>query len=398
MKAKNTTKFQNYLIDKTIAVPFNNDFKLISKLGKLLKPPLPFEVSIYFASNPLISTTGRRFPGYKNFMGKNKNFQAKEFDQMLIKTLKKAKSYGFKTNLLLNNILLGMAHDNKTLIRDIKKIQNYLEKLYETGYLDKVTISNPYLLELINWNKLKNLEIKTSVNLQIKDAKTIEMLNILCDNWLERNRLTTIEIQKDLLRDLKTLKKIKRKIKNKIKLSILINEGCITSCPYQIAHQVHAFTTPIKALPNFNENFKFAIAKCKYITCSAPWKIFDSNWILPKDLKHYKNIIDEFKLTDRNDSTKTIINTVKAYTTGEYDRENLCKLISLLNMENFLFPEFILGKDFFKKVTSDRKPNDKYYKNLWKRLVNYNKKEGIKVCIKLKGLQKKNLYRFIGND
>ncbi len=394
---ENNIKFQNCLIGKIITVPFNNDFKLISKLGKLLKPPLPFEVSIYFAPNPLISTAGRRLPNYKNFMKKNKKFRAKKFDQMLIKVLKEAKFYGFSTNLLLNNILLGMAHDNKTLIHDIKKIQNYLEKLYKTGYLDKVTIGNPYLLELIDWNKLKNLEIKTSVNFQIKDAKTIEMLNILSDNWLEKNRLTAIEIQKDLLRDLKTLKKIKKIIKNKIKLSIVVNEGCITSCPYQLVHQIHAFTTPIDTLPFFDKNFKFAIAKCKYITCSAPWKIFDSNWILPKHLKYYKNLIDEFKLTDRNDSTEIILNTVKAYVSGQYDKENLCKLISLLNMEKFLFPESILGKDFFKKVTSNKKPNDEYYKKLWQKIIIYNKKRNIKVGIKIKGLQKSNLHRFIGN-
>ena len=394
---KDNIKFQSCLIGKTIAVPFNNDFELISKLRKLLSPPLPFEISIYFAPNPLISTAGRRLPGYKNFIGRNKKFQTKKFNQMLIKALKEAKSYGFTTNLLLNNILLGMAHDNKTLIHDIKKIQNYLEKLYKTGYLDKVTIGNPYLLELINWNKLKNLEIKTSVNFQIKDAKTIEMLNILSDYWLEKNRLTTIEMQKDLLRDLKTLKKIKKAIKNKIRLSIIVNEGCITSCPYQLAHQIHAFTTPIDTLPGFDKNFKFAIAKCKYITCSAPWKIFDSNWILPKHLRYYKNLIDEFKLTDRNDSTETILNTVKAYVINQYDKENLCKLISLLNMEKFLFPEFILGKNFFKKITSDRKPDDKYYKKLWQKLVVYNKNKGIKVGIKLKGLQKSNLHRFIRN-
>lgn len=397
MKGKNTIRFPNYLNGKTITVPFNNDFKLISKLGELLKPPLPFEISIYFAPNPLISTAGRRFPGYENFIEKHKKFQNNKFNQILIKALKEAKSYGFTTNLLLNNILLGMAHDNKTLVRDIKKIQNYLERLYKTGYLDKVTIGNPYLLELINWNKLKNLEIKTSVNFQIKNAKTIEILNILSDNWLEKNRLTTIEIQKDLLRDLEILKKIKKTIKDKIKLSIIINEGCITSCPYQLVHQIHAFTTPIDALPCFNKDFKFAIAKCKYITRSAPWKIFDSNWILPGHLKYYKNLIDEFKLTDRNDSTEIILNTVRAYISGQYDKKNLCKLISLLNMEEFLFPESVLGKNFFKKITSDRKPSDKYYKKLWEKLVIYNKNKGVKGGIKIKGLHKSNLHHFIGN-
>jgi len=83
MKDENTTRFQNYLSGKTITVPFNNDFKLISKLGELLKPPLPFEMSVCFAPNPLISTAGRRFPGYKNFMEKNKKFQTKKFNKML---------------------------------------------------------------------------------------------------------------------------------------------------------------------------------------------------------------------------------------------------------------------------------------------------------------------------
>ncbi|MBU4579513.1 hypothetical protein KKB43_00675, partial [Patescibacteria group bacterium] len=309
------SKYLPYLKNKTIAVPYNNDPILIKKLNELMPKFRFFNVYIYFAPNPFITSTGRRMPGYTNFIDKDKKFQSKKFDQMLIKAMKEAKKYGFNTNLLLNNILCGMAHDNKTLINDVKKYQNYLEKLYKTGYLDKITIGNPYLLELINWKRLKNLKIKTSVNFQIKDAKTIEMLNILCDNWIDKNRLTTIEIQKDLLRDLKTLKKIKKTIKNKIKLSIIINEGCIASCPYQLTHQVHAFTTPMETLPIFNRNFKFSIAKCKYITSSAPWKIFDSNWILPKHLKYYKNLIDEFKLTDRNDSTKTILNTVKAYTT-----------------------------------------------------------------------------------
>jgi len=391
-------KFQNSLNGKTIDIPFNNDLELIDKLGKLLKSPLPFNVFIYFAPNPLITGNGRKLSNFKFFITKDRKFQSRKFDKILIKALKKCKNYGFKTNLLMNNIMLGMVHDNKNLVSDIKIIQNYLEKLYKTKYLDRITIGNPYLLELINYEKFKNLEVKTSVNFQIKNAKTIEMLNIFYDNWLGKNRLTCVEIQKDLLRDLRALKEIRKKTKNKIKFSIIINEGCITGCPYQIAHQVHASTMPIEASSDFDKRFKFAVAKCKHVACSVPWKIFDSNWILPKHLKYYKNLIDEFKLTDRNDSTETILNTVKAYTTGKYNKENLCELISLLNMENFLFPESILSKDFFQKITAPKKLNDLYFKNLWKKLLDFNKKKNIKPFIKLKGLQKEKLHKFIGND
>lgn len=391
-------KFQNSLNGKTIDIPFNNDLELIDKLGKLLKPPLPFNVFVYFAPSPLIIGNGRKLSNFKFFITKDRKFQSRKFDKMLIKALRKCKNYGFKTNLLMNNIILGMVHDNKNLVKDIKIIQNYLEKLYKTKCLDRITIGNPYLLELINYGKFKNLEVKTSVNFQIKNAKTIEMLNIFYDNWLGKDRLACVEIQKDLLRDFKALKEIRKKTKNKIKFSIIINEGCITGCPYQIVHQVYASTMPIGVSLDFDKKFKFAVAKCKHITCSAPWKIFDSNWILPKHLKYYKNLIDEFKLTDRNDSTETIFNTIKAYTTGKYNKENLCELISLLNMENFLFPESILDKDFFQKITAPRKLNDLYFKNLWKKLSDFNRKKNIKPFIKLKGLQKEKLHKFIGNN
>jgi len=378
-------EFQSYLKGKVITIPFNNDPKLIDELGKLLKPPLPFEVFIYFAPSPLITGTGRKLSNFKSFVAKDKEFKLEEFDKMTMNMLKKCKQYGFKTNLLLNSILLGMDSDNKDISNNIQKIQNYLEKIHRTNYLDRITIGNPYL-------------VKTSVNFQIKNAGTIKMLNVLYDNSIGEGQLKCVEIQKDLLRDLKTLKQIKKNIKEEIKLSIIINEGCITGCPYQVAHQVYASIMPVKASPDFDKKFKFAIAKCKHLTHSVPWKIFHSNWILPMHLKYYKNIIDEFKLTDRNDSTENIVNTVRAYTTGKYDKENLCKLISLLSMESFLFPESILDKDFFKKVTSSRRSNDLYFKKLWKKLLNYNKKKNIKPIIKLKGLQKEKLHNFIGND
>lgn len=388
-------KYLSFLKGKTISIPYNNDPNLIKKLGEFLAEPRPFDVYIYFAPNPLIVNAGRKLPNAQNYINKNSKFDKNKFEKELISALKNAKKYGFKTNLLLNNVLLGIPHSNEDLKVVIPKIQKYLEKLNSKDVLDRVTISNPYLLELINWKRLSNVEIKTSVNFQIKSSSSIDLVNNISNFWLDKT-VDCIEIQKDLLRNLKVLKEIKRKINKKTKLSIIINEGCLTGCPYQMAHQLYSFSFPSKREKVNSENIPFNIAKCKYITRAEPWRILDANWILPLWLKYYTNLIDEFKLTDRDASTEEILYIVKAYTTGDYDKENLCRLISLLNMEKLLFPESTLPKNFFGAVSKEDANGDNYYKTIWKKIAKYNKDKN--TIIGLNGLQREKLHKFIGNN
>lgn len=291
-----------------------------------------------------------------------------------------------------------MPHFNIDLKREIPKIQEYLETINSEMCLDVVTIGNPYLLELINWNRLDNVKIKTSVNFQIKDSKTIELLNNLSKFWLLKP-IDSIEIQKDLLRNLETLAKIRKQIKKNVKLSIIINEGCLTSCPYQIAHQIHAVSYPIKRNWRLiGEEFSFNIAKCKYITNQEPWRALDANWILPSHLKYYRDIIDEFKLTDRSDTTEGILKTVKAYIFNDYDRDNIAPLISLLRMENFVIPEAMFPPNFFKKITSSSRVSSIYFKKIWAEIENHNVKLGILPKVQIKGRARESLHKYIGNQ
>jgi len=390
-------KYLSCLKDKTISIPYNNDPDLIKKLGELLAEPRSFNIYIYFAPNPLIINAGRKLPNVKSYLNNNK-FNGNKFDNELILALKNAKKHGFKTNLLLNNVLLGIPHSNEDLKIVIPKIQKYLEKLNSKNILDRVTISNPYLLELINWKKVPNIEVKTSVNFQIKSPSSIDLVNNLSNFWLDKN-IDCIEIQKDLLRNVKALKEIKKKVNKKTKLSIIINEGCLTGCPYQMAHQLYSFSFPTKKSKINSESILFNIAKCKYITRAEPWRILDANWILPSWLRHYVKLMDEFKLTDRDASTEDILYIVKAYTTGDYDKQNLCRLISLLNMETFIFPESVLPRNFFEEISQDKNGNEIYYKKIWKKISDYNKSRKNKnVTIGLNGLRRENLHKFIGNN
>lgn len=389
-------KYPSYIKNKTFSIPYNNDPELIGKLDQLLVRPRDIEVYIYFAPNPLITNAGRKFPNLKRYLNKDE-FDSKSFDRELFEALKNAKKCGFKTNLLLNNVLLGMPHFNSELKNEIPKIQDYLEEIYKEGILDRVTISNPYLLELINWDRLKNVEIKTSVNFQIKSAKTIEIINNLTQYWL-RKKIDAVEIQKDLLRNMNFLERIKEKTKSSIKLSIIINEGCINNCPYQMAHQLFACSFPKKNI-NDNEELVFNTAKCKYITNKEPWRILDSNWILPENLGSYNKIIDEFKLTDRSDTTENILKIVKAYVFNDYDKDDFSNLISLLRFENILLPSKLLPEDFFLKVSSGKSIPDEYFIKIWKSIEKYNTKTlGQKPNIKIKGIIKSDLNEFIGNN
>ena len=369
-------KYPAFLKNKTFAIPYNNDPKLIDELHKLLPEPKPFALYIYFAPNPLIAMAGRKFPSQERYLDAQRKFNDEYFNKELIETLKKAKKYNFKTNLLLNNVLLGLPHFNEDLKTQIPIIQNYLEKIYSYGCLDRVTIGNPYLLELINWTRIPEVEIKTSVNLQIKSSKSVDLLNNISDTWLRKN-IAAVEIQKDLLREPKELAEIRKKIKPDTKLSILVNEGCLLGCPYQMAHQLHSFSFPAKNFENEGEKFNFGVAKCKYITNQEPWRILDANWILPVQLKKLSKFVDEFKITDRHASTENIVNMVRAYVFGVYNKDNINELISMLSMEKFNFPERLLPVDFFEKVMAEKKPLDSYYKNIWKKIERYNKLNNI---------------------
>lgn len=380
---------------KSIAVPYNNDPKLIDFLVDFVNEYKPkFQIYLYFSPGIHILGSGRKVTNLDSFVDKNK-FLSKKFDGHLEASLKKAKKGGLKINLLLNNVLFGLPQNNKEMIRDANRVQNYLELLNNKIGLNRVTIANPYILEIIDWKKLPNVEVKTSVNLQIKDASSIKMINTLSKFWLLKS-IDVVELQKDLLRDYETLKKI-RKINKNCRLSIIVNEGCLRGCPYQLAHQLHSSSFSLTKKNKVNLETPFLnTSKCKFITSSEPWRILDANWILPENLKYYKNLIDEIKLTDRLASTEEILNIFLAYTTGKYE-DNLSKLISMLRMEEFELPKFLIPKNFFERTVLKKNASQAYFTKIWKNIVKYNIKNKKSMGIKPRGISKQNLLDFINN-
>lgn len=377
---------------KNIYIPYNNDIELISKIKKLDINKSKYTISFYFAPNPKYWNTWRRLPNEDYFI-KDWNFDDLKFDNQIDKFLKKCKKNWFSTNLLLNSVTLWLPHSNYDLKKSIPKLQSYLQYVNDKKLVSTVTIWNAYLLDLINWNKLENINIKTSVNFQIKDAKSVKFLITYLKSWVNHDKLKEFDVQKDLLRNIPELKEIKKVLPEWIKLSLIMNEWCLLWCPYQLSHQVHSSTIKSEKLENYNKDFHFWVAKCKYITAVEPWRFIDSNWILPSQMHYYDDLVDSYKFVWRNDETNIIIDTIKAYILNDYDSSNLNKIIWLMNKEKWKFPESALLDDI-DRILFWEDIEDDYYKKIWKNIVDYNKKQWMLTTPNLKGKWKDDLHKF----
>lgn len=380
-----------------ISIPYNNDLELIDKIHTLGLKNENTNIVFYFAPSTDITRTGRRLPNQQNYM-ENGHFDSVLFEKDLGEFLQRCKQYHFQTCVLFNNILFGMPYNNEDLKNKVPKIQNYLEYLDTKCLTDYVCIANPYLLELINWERIKTLKVKASVNFQIKSEKTINILNRLVKNYFPDGSLAEVEIQKDLLRDIGKIAAIREALNPSVHLSAIINEGCLCGCPYQIVHQVHSATISMKDANDYNGKFQFSNARCKTILESEPWLFLDANWILPRHIERYQGILNSFKLTDRTDSTDVIVKKVKAYFLHDYDRENLNPLITLMQQEDWCFPEKLLPDDFDQRIFSGIPVPEAYYFEIWERLKSYNLNNNPKKAVAIHAMKrnKDTLYQFEG--
>ncbi len=382
-----------------INIPYNNDIKLVDRIKELGLKTEYTNIVFYFAPPVNMSGTGRRLPNRQLYI-KDGVFDSDLFEKSVYQFLLKCKRYHFETCILFNNIIQGMAYNNEDLKNKIPRIQKYLEYIDGEKLIDYVCIANPYMLEMLNWNRIKNLKVKASVNFQIKSEKTIKFLNHLTRNYFPSGKLAEVEIQKDLLRDMKKIKEIREALDFPVKLSIIINEGCLCGCPYQIVHQLHSATINMKDADDYKEKFQFSNARCKNILASEPWLFLDANWILPRHIEKYRGIVDSFKLTDRTDDTDTIIKKVKAYFLNDYDRENVNLFITLMQNEKWHFSEDLLPDDFDQHIFSGKSIPESYYLKIWEKIKKYNKEKypDEETVIHPIKLNREELFKFEGID
>lgn len=221
--------------------------------------------------------------------------------------------YGIKFNYLLNATCLDNLEWSSSWQREFRKFLDYLVKIG----VDKVTVSIPYLLELIK-KQYPSLKICVSVHAGIKSLHQAKF-------W-EDLGADEITLFMDLNRNFFLLRNIKKKIKCKLRL--IANVACLYGCPFYHYHgnlQTHASqsTHPSKGFV-----IDYYTLRCRLIRFTHPEELIRSRWIRPEDISIYEDIgIDTVKFVDRSMKTETICLIVDAYSNREY-KGNLLDLFS----------------------------------------------------------------------
>jgi collagenase-like PrtC family protease len=194
-----------------------------------------------------------------------------------------------------------------------KAIMKYLEGIAELG-VDALTITNTNLIGMVkkNFPKMKiNLSTYQRVA-EVTRARRFEDMGV-----------DLIMLSENLNRDFKTLRAIRKAVK--CELALIANVGCIYDCPNALTHSNSTAHSGTKG-----QNTLFADAPmlhCFSKRMESPEELIKIRWIRPEDVGHYEDVgIDVLKIIERNSTTETLAERVKAYSQRRYDGN----LLSLL--------------------------------------------------------------------
>ncbi|MDP2924181.1 MAG: U32 family peptidase [Candidatus Omnitrophota bacterium] len=223
---------------------------------------------------------------------------------------------GIKFNYILNSPCLNSEEFTRT---GRANIYSLLRWLTEIG-VDKVTITIPYLLQLIK-DKYPKLEICISVFAGIDSIeKALFWQDIGAD---EITLLQTI-----VNRNFSLLKQIRKHTTCRLKL--IGNTSCLYNCPLIGYHALsNAHASQSKYSHRAGLSIDYCSIFCKYLRLSEPAKFISSSWIRPEDLHFYEEIgIDGIKLVDRRCSTEQLIKIAVSYSKRHFEG-NLFELLPL---------------------------------------------------------------------
>ncbi len=225
-----------------------------------------------------------------------------------------ARRSGAKFNYLLNATCMG---NREWTIKGQRSIVALLDWLMDIG-VDGVTVSIPYLLELI---KRRYPKLKVCVSTQagvdsIRRAKYWEGLGA--------DRITLAEISVN--RNFPLLRQLRRAVK--CELQLIANLDCLSHCPFWIYHSVLNSHGSQDDYLSYSFLIDYCTIACNYIRLMDPVEFIRAGWIRPEDVHYYEAVgIDSIKLVNRAMTTQAILSVVDAYTKGYYEG-NLLDLFS----------------------------------------------------------------------
>lgn len=213
---------------------------------------------------------------------------------------------GIEFNYLLNGACLDNLEFTDKGQRELRLLLDWVEKME----VDSVTVSIPYLLEII---KKKYPRLKACIS-TYAGIDSIEKAQF----WesLGADRITLYSA--GITRNFKLLKKIREHVKCNIQL--FANNSCLYECPLTNYHSLILTHSSQRNHASGGFMVDYCRLTCMYKRLLDPTGFIRSEWIRPEDLHYYEELgIDGIKVLDRMRVPEDTVSIVKAYAGRRYD-------------------------------------------------------------------------------
>lgn len=270
----------------SVPMPFRKEhidnFKKINKLVKKSR------IRTFYFALPASCSDCSGFEQLRVFFSEESDFSS--WAELIKYSLKK----GFDFVYLLNSPKSFLA-ESKILDLQLEKLDRLLLKLKEIG-CNKLRISNTQLLNYI-LDKYPDFKIYASTSFEYTNMKQFKNFLTIFPQVVE------IVPSFDINRNFKLLKNLKKAFPN-TDIELMVNEGCISGCPFRMNHfiSVPSYYTDIydKRDDLFKMNYFVNVCN-KYYYEHLTEQICLSNIIYPWEIEEYGKIgINKFKLVGRN--------------------------------------------------------------------------------------------------
>jgi tetratricopeptide (TPR) repeat protein len=234
--------------------------------------------------------------------------------------IKKCAFYNIKPQLLLNGTCESQSKLNNAFLG---QILDYIKQLRDIG-LKSVVVTNPIYIVKIK-KHVSDITVESSVNCYVK---TVEHALYLKDLGVD-----VLTIDRDINRDIPLIRDIKNK--TNLKIRIMLNEGCVSNCPYRVVHYNYISGGLKLSAKKIGEVFwdRFCVA----IYLNNPGKVFRIPFIPPENLSYYGQFTDYYKLSTRTFTTDRIELCLKAYINRHFSGN----LLSILDCPGLSYFEYI---------------------------------------------------------
>jgi collagenase-like PrtC family protease len=282
-----------------LLVPTNWDPDLILPLSRL-----EAEVQIYgVLPTSMVGSGGR---GADNIhMLEN---QAEEY-------IDQAHSAGLKFDYILNAPSMGNMEWDENTHRELLEQIKWIASIG----VDSVTVSIPYLIELIK-RQFPQLDVRVSTIAHVNSVARAKLFESLGADSI------TLDI--NVNRDFNLLKALRSAVN--CELTVLLNNLCLYQCPYEYYHHDTLGHASQSNNPLHGYYEDYCVLHCTLDRLRDISQNIKCRWVRPEDIHAYEEIgIDMFKTSGRSMPTERILSAAIAYSSRHY-QGNLYDIMNVI--------------------------------------------------------------------